>query len=67
MTLRGEIIMTSKYKSRKFIAAVVVIILASVFLFLGKLGGTEWITAVNISLGLYVGGNVVQKKNKEGP
>ena len=58
--------MASKYKSRKFIAAVVVIILASIFLVMGKLGGTEWITAVNISLGLYVGGNVVQKKNKEG-
>ena len=57
--------MTNKYKSRKFIAAAVVIVLASVFLFLGKLGGTEWITAVNISLGLYVGGNVIQKKNKE--
>ena len=57
--------MQSKYKSRKFIAAAVIIVLASVFLFLGKLGGTEWITAVNISLGLYVGGNVIQKKNRE--
>ena len=51
----------SRYKSRKFIAAVVVIVLASVFLATGKLDGTEWITAVNISLGLYVGSNVAQK------
>ena len=67
MALQGGIIVTNKYKSRKFIAAVVVIILASIFLLLGELGGTEWITAVNISLALYVGGNVAQKKNKEGP
>ena len=52
----------SRYKSRKFIAAVVVIVLASVFLATGRLDGTEWITAVNISLGLYVGSNVAQKK-----
>ena len=51
----------SRYKSRKFIAAVVVIVLASVFLATGKLDGAEWITAVNISLGLYVGSNVAQK------
>lgn len=51
----------SRYKSRKFIAAVVVIVLASVFLATGKLDGTEWIAAVNISLGLYVGSNVAQK------
>jgi len=50
-----------RYKSRKFIAAIVVIVLASLFLYLDKLGGTEWITAVNISLGLYVGSNVAQK------
>lgn len=54
--------MMGRYKSRKFIAAVVVIVLASLFLYLDKLGGTEWITAVNISLGLYVGSNVAQKK-----
>ena len=50
-----------RYKSRKFIAAVVVIVLASVFLATEKLDGTEWIAAVNISLGLYVGSNVAQK------
>ncbi|AZO95292.1 hypothetical protein [Halocella sp. SP3-1] len=54
--------MKSRYKSRKFIAAVVVMLLASIFLTIGKLGGAEWITAVNISLGLYVGSNVVQKR-----
>lgn len=51
-----------RYKSRKFIAAIVIIVLASLFLYLDKLGGPEWITAVNISLGLYVGSNVAQKK-----
>ena len=50
-----------KYTSRKFIAAVVVITVASVALFMGKLGGGEWIAAVNIALGLYVGANVAQK------
>jgi len=50
-----------RYKSRKFISAVVVIVLASVFLVIGRLEGPEWITAVNISLGLYIGGNVSQK------
>jgi hypothetical protein len=52
----------SRYKSRKFIAAVVVIVLASVFLATGKIDGTEWIIAVEISLGLYVGSNVIQKR-----
>ena len=50
-----------KYKSRKFIAAVVVIVVASVAMFLGKMSGTEWIAAANIALGLYVGANVAQK------
>jgi len=52
----------NRYRSRKFIAAFIVIVLASIFLAFGKLGGPEWITAVNISLGLYVGSNVAQKK-----
>ena len=50
-----------KYTSRKFIAAVVVITVASVALFMGKPGGGEWIAATNIALGLYVGANVAQK------
>jgi len=51
----------SPYISRKFIAAVVVITLASIALAFRRITGTEWITAVNISLGLYIGGNVIQK------
>ena len=51
----------NRYRSRKFIAAIIVIVLASIFLAFGKLGGPEWIAAVNISLGLYVGSNVAQK------
>lgn len=51
-----------RYKSRKFIVAIVVIILSSFFLYFGKLNANQWIAAVNISLGLYTGGNVVQKK-----
>ena len=55
-----------RYKSRKFIAAIVIIVLASLFLYLDKLGGPEWIAAVNISLGLYVRSNVAQKKMQKG-
>lgn len=50
-----------KYTSRKFIAAIVVIVIASVALFCGKMTDTGWIAAANIALGLYVGGNVIQK------
>lgn len=50
-----------KYTSRKFIAAIVVITIASVALFMGKITDTGWIAAVNIALGLYVGANVAQK------
>jgi hypothetical protein len=50
-----------KYASRKFIAAIVVITIASVALFMGKITDTGWIAAVNIALGLYVGANVAQK------
>jgi hypothetical protein len=53
--------MMGRYKSRKFIAAIVIIVLASIFLAMGRLEGPEWIAAVNISLGLYIGGNVSQK------
>jgi drug/metabolite transporter (DMT)-like permease len=55
----------TRYKSRKFIAAGVVIVLSSLFLYLEKLDGTQWIMAVEISLGLYIGGNVGQKIKKE--
>ena len=55
----------TRYRSRKFIAAVVVIVLSSLFLYLEKLDGTQWIMAVEISLGLYVGANVAQKKGGE--
>lgn len=50
-----------KYTSRKFIAAIAVITIASVALFMGKITDTGWIAAVNIALGLYVGANVAQK------
>lgn len=54
----------TRYRSRKFIAAVVVIALSSLFLYLEKLDSAEWIMAVEISLGLYVGANVAQKVKK---
>ncbi len=50
-----------RYASRKFIAAIVVITIASVALFCDKITDTGWIAAVNIALGLYVGANVAQK------
>ncbi|WP_164522314.1 hypothetical protein [Halocella sp. SP3-1] len=49
----------NRYKSRKFIVAIVVIILSSFFLYFGKLNANQWIAAVNISL--YTGGNVVHE------
>lgn len=36
----------NRYRSRKFIAAFIVIVLASIFLAFGKLGGPEWVAAV---------------------
>lgn len=56
----------NRYRSRKFIAAIIVIVLASIFLAFGKLGGPEWVAAVELGLGIYVVGNVVQKRGGDG-
>lgn len=50
-----------KYLSRKFIAACIVMAVASVALFAGRMDGTAWVAAVNVALGLYLTANVGQK------
>lgn len=50
-----------KYLSRKFIAAVAVIMVASTALFMGKLDGPSWLASANLALTLYLGANVAQK------
>lgn len=50
-----------KYLSRKFLVALAVVIIATVALFVGRITGAEWLAATNVAIGLYIGGNVVQK------
>ena len=50
-----------KFKSRKFILAVCIVVLASLFLALNYIGPDEWVKTIGIVAGLYMGGNVAQK------
>ncbi len=51
----------ARYVSRKFLAWVVVITLATVALFLGKLSPGLWLQAILWATGIYVAGNIAQK------
>ena len=50
-----------KFKSRKFILVVSIVVLSSLFLALNYIGPDEWVKTISIVAGLYMGGNVAQK------
>jgi len=54
----------SKYRSRKFFLVIIVLFLASVFLYIDKLGGGEWVTIITLTLGMYKAANVVEGKHE---
>jgi len=53
-----------KYRSRKFRLTIVVLLLASSFLLLGKLTGDQWVTVTIATLGLYKYANVKEGKHE---
>jgi len=55
----------NKYLSRKFIAATVAQITATVGLFTGHLSGAEWITATGLILGIHNLSNVANKRAQQ--
>ena len=54
--------MDDKYRSRKLALTVSVLIMASIFLYFGKIAGSEWVTISIFALGLYGAANVMDKK-----
>lgn len=56
--------MDEKYRSRKFMLAVTSLALASFFLGLDKLSGSEWVMITAGILGLYGYNNVQDKRNE---
>jgi hypothetical protein len=56
--------MDGKFRSRKFALTIAALIMSSIFLAVGKLAGSEWVTVTIFILGLYGAANVVEKKNE---
>jgi hypothetical protein len=56
----------TRYKSRKFIAFVTIILISSILCLTGDLSGGEWVAAATFATTVYTGGNVVQKKFEGG-
>jgi len=54
--------MTEGFKSRKFILFLVGFFPSFLALLIGKITGGEWVTLNTILYGMYVGGNVWEKK-----
>lgn len=52
------------FQSRKFLLTILILSLASLFLYLGKLSGGEWITLSTLIMGMYKAANVTEKKNE---
>jgi len=55
--------MDDKFRSRKFMFATTILALASLFLWLDKIGGGEWVTICTLIMGIYAAGNVVEKRD----
>ena len=53
---------TSRYASRKFILALLIVLLATGLRWFDMVDGGMWVTVVSLALTVYVGGNVAQKK-----
>lgn len=50
--------------STKFLGAVLVIVLAYVLVFVGKLSANDWLGMSVAAMGIYSGANVIQKFTK---
>ena len=50
-----------RFVSRKFLAWVVIVALATVLVWFSKIGDSAWQNTVIITTAVYVGGNVAQK------
>jgi len=55
--------MNDRLRSRKFTLSVTAFFMASIFLYIGKIAGSEWVTITIFILGLYGTANVMEKKN----
>lgn len=51
------------FKSRKFLLTVSILLFSSLFLYIGKLTGGEWITISSLIMAMYKAANVTEKKN----
>lgn len=54
----------NKFKSRKFGLTVSILLFASLFLYVSKLTGGEWITICTLVLGMYKTANVIEHKDE---
>ena len=54
--------MDDKYRSRKLGLSIAAMIMAAVFLYVGKIAGSEWVTVNIFILGLYGAANVMEKR-----
>lgn len=50
-----------RYQSRKFLLALLIVLLATGLCWFGLIDGGMWVTVVSLALTVYVGGNVAQK------
>lgn len=53
---------SSRYSSRKFLLTLLVVLLATALRAFGLIDGGMWVTIASLSLTLYLGANVAQKK-----
>lgn len=53
--------MSTRYASRKFLLALLVVLLATALRAAGLIDGGMWVTVASLGLTLYLGANVAQK------
>ena len=54
--------MNPRYLSRKFLLTLLIVLLATGLRAFNMVDGGMWVTIMSLSLTIYVGGNVAQKK-----
>lgn len=54
--------MNPRYLSRKFLLTLLIVLLATGLRAFNLIEGVGWVTIMSLSLTIYVGGNVAQKK-----
>jgi hypothetical protein len=55
------------FSSRKFLITISILIVGSIALLIGKLGGGEYVALATLILGVYASANVVEKRQKQEP